>query len=95
MGFVVAARKSLVHPVLFSNHFGLSANALNSAKLLDPILNSDTKLFIDPLLLSKSQNTVIKKEGRKAVQASFENVIGLLDISATEGMSHGRGPTKR
>lgn len=85
MGFVVAARKSLVHPVLFSNHFGLSANALNSAKLLDPILNSDTKLFIDPLLLSKSQNTVIKKEGRKAVQASFENVIGLLDISATEG----------
>ena len=81
----MAARKSLVHPVLFSKHFKVAASALNAAKLLDPILNSDTKLFIDPLLIAKSQNALIKREGRKALQGGFEDVIGLLAISVTEG----------
>ena len=53
--------------------------------MLDPILNSDTKLFIDPLLLWKSQNPLIISEGRTAVETNFQNVIGLLDISETEG----------
>jgi len=81
----MAARKTLVHPVLFSTHFNIPATALNTAKLLDPILNSDTKLFIDPLLVEKSQNSVIKRDGRKAIREGFENVIGLLEISASEG----------
>jgi hypothetical protein len=81
----MAARKSLVHPILFSKHFNVPISALDTAKLLDPILNSDTKLFIDPLLLWKSQNAIIKEEGRTAVETCFENVIGLLDISAAEG----------
>ena len=34
----MAARKSLVHPVLFSTHFGIPAKALGTARLLDPIL---------------------------------------------------------
>lgn len=81
----MAARKSLIHPVLFSNHYGVHAAALNAAGLLDPILNSDTKLFIDPLLLWKSQNPLIVSEGRTAVESNFENIIGLLDISEVEG----------
>ena len=47
-------RKTLIHPKLFSMHFGLSSNELDKAGLLDPLLNSDTKLFIDPLLVYKS-----------------------------------------
>lgn len=81
----MAARKSLVHPVLFSSHFGVPATALAGAKWLDPILNSDTKLFIDPLLLWKSQNPRMISEGRTAVETSFQDVIGLLDISEAEG----------
>ena len=81
----MAARKSLIHPVLFSNHYGVPAAAFNAAGLLDPILNSDTKLFIDPLLLWKSRNLLIIGEGRTAVEANFQDVIGLLDISEVEG----------
>lgn len=81
----MAGKKTLVHPVLFSKHFNVNPAALQAANLLDPILNSDTKLFIDPLLIYKSQNPLIKSDGRKAVKAAFENVIGLVDISQSEG----------
>ena len=87
----MAKRKSLIHPVLFSTHFSLPAAALPTAKLLDPILNSDTKLFIDPLLLWKSQNPKIISEGRIAVETCFQNVIGLLDISQAEGDAAWKG----
>jgi hypothetical protein len=90
----MAARKSLVHPVLFSTHFHVSATALNTARLLDPILNSDTKLFIDPLLLWKSQHPTIIRDGRKAVEEHFNNVIGLLDISEAEGDPAWKGAFK-
>ena len=87
----MAARKSLIHPVLFSTHFAVLSAALAAAKLLDPILNSDTKLFIDPLLLWKSQNSKIISEGRTAVETCFQNVIGLLDISRAEGDAAWKG----
>ena len=90
----MAARKSLVHPVLFSKHFGIPANVLGTARLLDPILNSDTKLFIDPLLLWKSQNPTIIRDGRKSVEESFKNIIGLLDISEAEGDAAWKGAYK-
>jgi hypothetical protein len=90
----MAARKSLVHPVLFSKHFGVNPAALHSAGLLDPILNSDTKLFIDPLLIYKSQNSLIMRDGREAIKRAFENVIGLVDISETEGDAAWKGAYK-
>lgn len=90
-GFYMAKQKSLVHPILFSKKFGVSVKALKAANLLDPILNSDTKLFIDPLLIAKSQNQIIKKNGRSKLDQGFENVIELLEISATEGDVAWRG----
>lgn len=90
----MAAKMSLVHPVLFSKHFGVPAAAFNAAKLLDPILNSDTKLFIDPLLVWKSQNPIIMRDGRKAVETAFSNVIGLLEISGSEGDAAWKGAYK-
>lgn len=90
----MAARKSLVHPVLFSTHFSVPVTALCTARLLDPILNSDTKLFIDPLLLWKSQHPTIVRDGRKAVEENFKNVIGLLDISEAEEDAAWKGAFK-
>lgn len=87
----MAARKTLVNPVLFSKHFGVSTVALAKAKLLDPVLNSDTKLFIDPLLVPKSQNTKMKKQGREDLESGFQNVVGLLSISENEGDVAWRG----
>jgi hypothetical protein len=93
-GFDMAKRKSLVHPILFSKKFGVPVKALKAARLLDPILNSDTKLFIDPLLIAKSQNQTIKKDGRSKLHQGFENVIGLLEISTSEGDVAWRGAYK-
>jgi hypothetical protein len=87
----MAGKRTLIHPVLFSQHFRVSPENLQSENLLDPILNSDTKLFIDPLLIYKSQNDFIKRFGRKAVREGFENVIGLVDISEAEGDAAWKG----
>jgi hypothetical protein len=90
----VAGKKTLVHPVLFSKHFKVDPKKLDAANLLDPILNSDTKLFIDPLLIYKSQNALIKRDGRKAIEKAFNDVIGLVDISAAEGDAAWKGAFK-
>ncbi|MDN4632372.1 hypothetical protein QCD71_12660 [Sphingomonas sp. PsM26] len=90
----MAGKKSLVHPILFSKHFKIDPKKLDAAKLLDTILNSDTKLFIDPLLIYKSQNILIKRDGRKAIKQSFNNVIGLIDISGVEGDAAWKGAFK-
>ena len=87
----MAARKTLVNPVLFSKHFAVSTAALAKANLLDPVLNSDTKLFIDPLLVPKSQNLHMKKQGRTGLEGGFQNVVGLLSISENEGDVAWRG----
>lgn len=90
----MAIRKTLVNPVLFSKHFGFNTRVLAKAKLLDPVLNSDTKLFIDPLLVPKSQNAKVKKKGRKDLESGFQNVIRLLSISQKEGDVAWRGAFK-
>ncbi|MDF2604973.1 hypothetical protein [Sphingomonas sp.] len=90
----MAGKKTLVHPVLFSKHFKVDPKKLDAANLLDPILNSDTKLFIDPLLIYKSQNALIKRDGRKAIEKAFNDVIGLVDISAAEGDAAWKGAFK-
>ncbi|WP_037480102.1 hypothetical protein [Sphingomonas sp. PAMC 26617] len=90
----MAGKKSLVHPILFSKHFKVDPKSLDAAKLLDTILNSDTKLFIDPLLIYKSQNALIKRDGRKAIEQAFNNVIGLVDISGAEGDAAWKGAFK-
>lgn len=84
----------LIQPVLFSQKFGLDPKLLDAAGLMDPILNSDTKLFIDPLLIGKSRNPVMRAEGMKLLRTSFQNVLELLEVSASEGDVAWRGAYK-
>ncbi len=86
--------KSLVNPVLFSKHFNVDPAALRKARLLDPLLNSDTKLFIDPLLLPSSANRTIKKEGFAHLKERFENIVRLLDACEKEGDAAWKGAEK-
>ena len=71
----------LVRPVLFSAKFNLPKLYLEKRGLLDPILNADTKLFIDPLLLKGSKNKTIKSRGLSLLRQRFEEIIRLASAS--------------
>jgi hypothetical protein len=45
---------TIKNPKRFSEQFGVPPKTLKSLGALDPVLNADTRLFIDPLLLQKS-----------------------------------------
>ncbi|WP_440408712.1 chromosomal replication initiator DnaA [Neorhizobium petrolearium] len=73
------------NPILFSEHFGLSSRDLENAGLIDPFLNVDTPLFIDPLLIPKSSIPVISNDALAHFRNHFSGVVRLLTISQKEG----------
>lgn len=79
----MASRKrhnTLVKPQLFSQAFPKTAQLLKKEGLFDPILNSDSKLFIDPLLLEGSTNRYMKV-ALANFEKHFANSIKLLAAS--------------
>src|SRR5947209_6556438 len=76
---------TLIRPVLFSAHFGVAPAKLGAKGLLDPILNADTKLFIDPLLLRTSTNSRIRTEAYNQLRDRFGEVLRLLIASRAKG----------
>jgi hypothetical protein len=72
-------------PVLFSSHFAVDPERLSEAGLIDPFLNVDTQLFVDPVLLDKSANDIIRNEALDAFRSHFENFVRLLVISQAQG----------
>jgi hypothetical protein len=79
------------NPILFSTHFGVAADRFSEAGLLDPFLNVDTQLFVDPVLLAKSANDIIRREALEVFRAHFGNFVRLLVISHAEGDAAWRG----
>jgi hypothetical protein len=75
----------LRNPRLFSSVFGVAPDKIRRAGLLDPILNTDTKLFVDPLLLAKSRNATVRKRGVAEFESYFGNIITLLRNSSARG----------
>lgn len=47
-------------PKYFSDHFKIYKSKLKELGVFDPILNFDTKLFVEPLLLKKSSSEIIR-----------------------------------
>lgn len=43
-------------PVYISDYFNIDKAKLNKFGVFDPILNYDTKVFVEPLLLKESKN---------------------------------------
>jgi hypothetical protein len=72
----------LSKPKLMSLEFGISPSAISGAGLLDPILNLDTPLFIDPLLLAKSSNSDIASSAYDRLLKQFEKIVLLVEASA-------------
>ena len=75
----------LVHPVLFSKQFGISSAAFDKAGLIEPILNCDTKLFIDPTLIQSSSNPAISGLGFQLLSQRYKDIVDLVDASSKHG----------
>ncbi len=78
-------------PILFSAHFGVDPTMMLDDGLIDPFLNVDTQLFIDPTLLEKSANRIISVDALDCFRQHFSNFVRLLAISKNEGDAAWRG----
>lgn len=65
-------------PILFSRHFKIGSAKLRSLGAINPALNVDTALFIDPLLLAHSNQEEIREAAEKAYKEYFSDIIKLL-----------------
>jgi hypothetical protein len=66
------------NPARFSECFKVDTALLTKFGVLNPTLNADTKLFIDPLLLGDSAHPEISGEARQAYIRHFSTAISLL-----------------
>ncbi|OIR00548.1 hypothetical protein GALL_174210 [mine drainage metagenome] len=71
--------------VSFSEQFGILPEKLDELGVFDPLLNSDTPLFIDPLLVPFSQHPEISNDAAHLFREHFGNVITLMKKSVTPG----------
>ena len=79
------------NPALFSKVFNLDARLLSQAGFIDPFLDVDIPLFIDPVLLEKSDNQRIRTQGLDRFRNHFSNLIRLLSISKQENDAAWKG----
>ena len=73
------------NPIRFSDYFGIDETELEGQGVLNPTLNVDTRLFIDPLLLSESQHPEIAEGARKTYEKHFGRVIRFLRQTQHDG----------
>ncbi|WP_050604548.1 hypothetical protein [Ruegeria sp. 6PALISEP08] len=74
----------IVNPILFSSYFGVNPAEIDKAGLIDPFLNVDLELFIDPVLLEKSGHPLIAKDAIAVFRDHFSKIVRLLTISQAE-----------
>ena len=72
------------NPTLFSDYFKVDLQKMNDLEIFDPVINVDTNLFIDPLLLKKSKYEIVRTKALKQQSEKFGNIISLLLISTKE-----------
>jgi hypothetical protein len=72
-------------PVTLSMAWGVDAEILDKAGVIDVTLNCDTNLFIDPLLLDEASDTDFRACATRAYEQRFSQLIDLLVASKREG----------
>lgn len=73
------------NPVNFSTAFELEKEAVLASGVVDVILNADTNLFIDPLLLEDSRHLEISQSAYSTYRKRFKTIIKLLISSRYQG----------
>lgn len=76
---------TISNPILFSTYFGMDADVLNDAGFLDPFINVDTPLFIDPVLLAKCDMELIRTAAIGRFRDHFSKYVRLVALSKNEG----------
>ena len=84
----------VTRPATLATEFGISESQLARLGVTNVSLNTDTRLFIDPLLLSESAHTEMSKFGRNAYDEHFRKVIKLLKASRNRGDAAWRAAEK-
>ena len=67
-------------PILFSDHFGIDKKQLKQLGIFNPILNFDTKLFVDPVLLKDSSSEILK-DSITTFKQFFSDLLTILQAS--------------
>jgi hypothetical protein len=75
------------NPLLFSEAYDIEKTILDDEGIFNPVLNVDTRLFIDPLLLSKSSYALFNTDAQNTYIDYFEKIIKLLQKSKKENDS--------
>ena len=83
------------NPTLFSAYFGVPPEALAEAGLIDPFLDVDIPLFIDPVLLEKSSNETIRTVALQRFRKHFEVLVRMLAISKAENDAAWKGARRQ
>ena len=73
------------NPKSFSDYYGVPEATLSRLGVLDPTLNVDTRLFIDPLLLTESRHTEMSNGARNTYEQHFNKVIKFLQLTNGPG----------
>lgn len=68
----------LKNPITFTMQFPAIDQEFKRTGAIDIVLNADTPLFIDPILLSRSKSKIWAVKGQKTYRTFFENAIKLL-----------------
>ena len=89
------ARARVHNPTLFSAYFGVPAKALAAAGLIDPFLDVDVPLFIDPVLLEKSSNKTINTTATARFRKHFEILVRMLAISDAKNDAAWKGAQRQ
>jgi hypothetical protein len=83
------------NPILFSTYFGVQPKTFAAAGLIDPFLDVDVPLFIDPILLAKSGNPTIAAAAVERFRRHFEVLVRMLAISQAENDAAWKGARKQ
>ncbi|MDR3571781.1 MAG: hypothetical protein P4L81_06345 [Candidatus Pacebacteria bacterium] len=83
------------NPTLFSSYFRVPLEALAAAGLIDPFLDVDVPLFIDPVLLEKSSNDTINTTAIERFRNHFQVLVRMLAISQNENDAAWKGARRQ
>ncbi|TNI67279.1 hypothetical protein [Aeromonas media] len=69
------------NPATISSEFGIDVAVLDKLGVVNVLLNTDTLVFIDPLLLEDSAHKEISEGAYQSYRNRFEKIIKLLSVS--------------
>lgn len=72
------------NPITISTLFGLDEDLLRNLGVVNTLLNTDTLLFIDPMLLELSIHPEIKLGAASSYSKRFSDIVKLLSVSKFE-----------